>query len=101
MTEAGSLGGLTLSRMTTASSQIDRTGPLLTECEVAGVFRVSGRTVRRWAASGILPAIQIGGVRRYSADRIAALIDPSTSIGHAGGVADAKTDGGIVGHAQP
>ena len=76
---------------------MDRAHPLLTEREVAGVFRVSGRTVRRWAASGILPAIQIGGVRRYSASHIEALIDPSKRIGHAGGVADAKTDGGVVG----
>jgi len=80
------------------SSHLDRPHPLLTEREVAGVLRVSGRTVRRWASSGILPVIQIGGVRRYSADHIEALIGPETSIGHAGSVTDAKTDVTASGH---
>ena len=79
-------------------SQTSRSCPLLTEREVAGVLRVSGRTVRRWATSGILPVIQIGGVRRYRADYIDALVDPTTSIGHAGNVTDAKTDVQASGH---
>lgn len=54
----------------------DRSATLLTEREVAGVLRVSGRTVRRWACTGTLHAIEIGGVRRYRAADIAALINP-------------------------
>ncbi len=50
---------------------------LLIEREVADAFRVSGRTIRRWAASGILPSIVIGGIRRYPAEDIDAIIAPS------------------------
>jgi excisionase family DNA binding protein len=34
---------------------------LLTTAEVAERLRVSERTVRRWAAEGTMPAIQLGG----------------------------------------
>ena len=69
-----------------------RSHQLLTEAEVAEELRVSGRTVRRWATAGILPAIQIGGLRRYPASDIAAIIDPSTSEAPAGNQGFAKTD---------
>lgn len=81
-----------------ASSHLDRTVPLLTEREVAGVLRVSGRTVRRWAANGVLPVIQIGGVRRYSADYIEALIaTPESEARGAQSAGFAKTAGEAAG----
>lgn len=52
--------------------------PLLTEIETAAALRVTDRTIRTWAANGILPVVQIGGVTRYRASDIAALIGPST-----------------------
>ena len=65
---------------------------LMTGPEAADVLRVSRRTVRRWAATGTLTAIQIGGVKRYRASDIDALIDPSTSEAPAGNQGFAKTD---------
>jgi len=41
-------------------------------------LRVTDRTIRTWAANGILRVVRIGGVRRYRASDIAALIGPST-----------------------
>ena len=52
------------------------TTPLMTEREVADLFRVHTRTVRRWSVAGKLDAIRVGGVTRYSADEIADLITP-------------------------
>ena len=52
--------------------------PLLTEIETAAALRVTDRTIRTWAANGILPVVQIGGVTRYRASDIAALLGPST-----------------------
>ena len=52
---------------------------VLTELEVARVLRVSGRTVRRWAAAGTLDAIKVGGVRRYRVDQVVALIGDHAS----------------------
>lgn len=48
---------------------------LLTEPEVADVFGVSLRTVRRWGLVGVLERVKVGGVIRYRAsdvDRLAA-----------------------------
>jgi excisionase family DNA binding protein len=61
-------------RMAVGSSQRGRT--LLTEQEVADVFRVTSRTVRRWATAGTLEAIRVGGVTRYRADAVTALVGP-------------------------
>lgn len=60
--------------MTNALSSLDRR--LLTEGEVAELFAVTRRTVRRWANSGELTAIRIGGVTRYRQDEILSVIDP-------------------------
>lgn len=84
--------------MSTTVQHAGGTPVVLTEVEVARVLRVSGRTVRRWAAAGTLDPIKVGGVRRYLLRDVAALIDPSTSIGHAGNVTDAKTDVLASGH---
>ncbi|HUI48351.1 MAG TPA: BldC family transcriptional regulator [Acidimicrobiia bacterium] len=43
------------------------TDDLLTPAEVARIFRVSPKTVTRWAVSGKIPAIRtLGGHRRFS-----------------------------------
>ena len=50
--------------------------PLLTEREVAAMFQVTPRTVRRWAHAGELPCVRLGGVTRYPLLGIEALIRP-------------------------
>ena len=78
--------------MAATSSPIDKTS-LLTEREVAALFRVTPRTVRRWASVGTLDAIRVHGVTRYHAHDVARLIDPSiTSEAPAGDQGFAKTD---------
>ncbi len=54
--------------MTPVLSQVDRR--LLPEREVANIFTVTPRTVRRWANAGELTAIRIGGVTRYRENEI-------------------------------
>jgi len=52
--------------MPSASSPLDRT-LLLTEAEVAAIFRVTPRTIRRWARDGWLNPLRIAGTTRYRA----------------------------------
>ena len=48
---------------------------LLTPAEVAALFRVSPKTVTRWAQSGKLASIRtLGGHRRYRASDVRALL---------------------------
>ncbi len=48
---------------------------LLTPAEVAALFRVSPKTVTRWARAGKLAATRtLGGHRRYNAADVAALL---------------------------
>jgi len=68
------------------------TTSLLIEPEVAELFRVTPRTVQRWKVAGILNPIHVGGVTRYRATDVAALIDPPTSEAPAGNQGFAKTD---------
>lgn len=45
--------------------------PLLTAAEVAALFRVTPKTVRRWARAGKLAAVRtLGGHRRYRASDV-------------------------------
>jgi excisionase family DNA binding protein len=48
---------------------------LMTATEVAGVLRISVRTVRRMIASGKLPAIAIGRAIRIDPRAVSALIE--------------------------
>lgn len=59
---------------------------LLTQGEVGEVLSVTPRTLRRWGAKGILRPIRIGGVTRYRAHEIAALIDDTSPAGQPGSV---------------
>ena len=48
---------------------------LLTPAEVAALFRVSPKTVTRWAESGKLPAMRtLGGHRRFRASHVEAVL---------------------------
>jgi excisionase family DNA binding protein len=49
---------------------------LLTPAEVASMFRVSPKTVTRWARSGKLTALRtLGGHRRFRASEVRDLLD--------------------------
>lgn len=48
---------------------------LLTAYEVAELLKVNVRTVWRWARSGRIRRVRIGGVSRYRADDLVALLD--------------------------
>ncbi|MGH2941330.1 MAG: helix-turn-helix transcriptional regulator [Solirubrobacteraceae bacterium] len=73
---------------------------LLRPEQVAEVLQITPRTVRRWGATGRLQRVRLGDrLTRYTAGSVAALIDPSTSIGHASNVTDAKSAGAGDGHA--
>lgn len=53
---------------------------LLKPSEVARLFRVSPRTVTRWAIAGKLTTVRtVGGARRYSEDEVRALLAESRS----------------------
>lgn len=62
-------------KMTTALSPLDRR-QLLTESQVAELFAVTPRTVRRWASAGELTPVRIGGVTRYREDEVLGVIRP-------------------------
>lgn len=52
---------------------------LLTPAEVASMFRVSPKTVTRWARAGKISAIRtLGGHRRFRASEVQAFIDGQT-----------------------
>ncbi len=52
------------------------TDELLTPAEVAALFRVSPKTVTRWARSGRITAIRtLGGHRRFRASEVRAILE--------------------------
>jgi excisionase family DNA binding protein len=56
---------------------VDRPDPdaLLTPGEVASIFRVTPKTVTRWAEAGKLPALRtLGGHRRFPASAVRDLV---------------------------
>lgn len=75
--------GSTFRLMTTVFSSPARR--LLTEGEVAELFSVTRRTVRRWANTGELTPIRIGGVTRYRQDEILSVIHPINDEGRPAG----------------
>lgn len=48
--------------------------PLLGAEEVAAIFRVSGRTLRRWDRRGLLKPVRVGRSIRYRREDVARLI---------------------------
>lgn len=48
---------------------------LMTTEEVAETFKVSERTIRRWANQGILKGKKIGGILRFSKDEVVRVIN--------------------------
>jgi excisionase family DNA binding protein len=58
---------------------------LLTGREVAELFGVSPRTVRRWATAGDLDSVRIGGVTRFREVDVLSVIEPKNEEGRPGG----------------
>jgi excisionase family DNA binding protein len=57
--------------------------PLLTDRDVAAVLAVRPDTVRRWAASGLLPSVRLGGrLLRFRAEDVQQWIQGQSSSGH-------------------
>lgn len=52
---------------------------LLTKAETAQTFRVSLKTLNRWAEAGILQPIKFGRTVRYRAEDVRALVDSRES----------------------
>lgn len=60
----------------TQNAQVDTIDALLTPSEVAALFRVSAKTVSRWARSGKITAIRtLGGHRRFRASEVKMAIE--------------------------
>jgi len=77
-------------------------GSGLREARVAAGLTIEQLAVSAGVGAATVERIEHGRVKPHRATLLAlalALSDPSTSIGRAGGAADAKTDGGNVGHA--
>jgi len=66
--------------MEPAVSSRVRMPDLLTQTELAQVFGVSPRTIRRWTRNGELHPVRVGGITRYRADDVNALIASSTRV---------------------
>ena len=75
---------------------------LLTPAEVAALFRVSPKTVTRWAESGKLPAMRtLGGHRRFRASHVEAVLavaEPDSALEN-GRVANGNGTNGSASHA--
>lgn len=56
---------------------------MLTAPEVAALFRVTPATVYRWAKTGKLAAITVGGTVRFREDEVRRLLDAPASDGAA------------------
>ena len=63
--------------MTTGSTLVsERLEQLLTSAEVAELFSVDERTLRRWRAEGRIKAIRIGRTVRFHPDDIEQVLRP-------------------------
>jgi hypothetical protein len=50
--------------------------PLLTGADLQRLFRVTGRTIARWCASGLLPPpVKLGGQNRWTASALRQYIE--------------------------
>ncbi|WP_395109839.1 BldC family transcriptional regulator [Actinomadura sp. SCN-SB] len=66
-----------------------RDSGLLTPAEVANIFRVDPKTVRRWAQAGKLTCIRtLGGHRRYREAEVRALLNGESNWSEAAGAGD-------------
>jgi excisionase family DNA binding protein len=76
-----------------ALSAVDRIDfpALLTAGDVAAILRVSPRTVRRWAENGQIDALRLAGHSvRFTAESVAAFMEPQNDVSLAGNEADGK-----------
>lgn len=68
------------------SQQNDADDTLLTPAEVAALFRVSPKTVTRWARSGKLTALRtLGGHRRFRSSEVRELLSRFEHESHRSG----------------
>ena len=72
----------------------------MTEREVADIFGVTPRTVRRWAFAGELPAVRVGGITRYRAVDVDTILAPSKSETRTANPGLAKLAGDGDGHGE-
>jgi excisionase family DNA binding protein len=57
------------------SAEAETSTPLETAADVARRLNASERTIRRYAANGVLPAIRIGGLIRFDRRDVDAVIE--------------------------
>ena len=76
-----------MSALGTGTAEQSARTALLTVPEVAAIFRVSPRTIRRWASEGRVELIKVGGVARFHREAIEALIANGTDPGNESGPA--------------
>jgi excisionase family DNA binding protein len=70
------------------------TPEMMTPAEVAAAFRVDPKTVTRWANAGRLSSIRtLGGVRRFYAEEVRALLAPAGQAEIARTAYEAATNG--------
>ena len=71
---AGEIVSGVISALHNANSE-RKIAEVLTIDEVADMLKVSKMTLHRWDKEGILPKVDIGGMRRYRLTDVEALID--------------------------
>lgn len=59
----------------TDSATESAVAPMLTQREVAALFRVSMKTIYNWRMSGVLTGFTMGGVIRFKRADVLALMD--------------------------
>lgn len=60
---------------------VEPSDPLLTPAEVAAIFKVSPKTVTRWARSGKLATLRtLGGHRRFRSSEVRRLLENSAGV---------------------
>jgi len=62
-----------LSRGNQNAGSIDK--PAYSARELGDILKVSGRTIRRMTETGMMPSVMLGGVERFTAKAVAAMLD--------------------------
>lgn len=69
---------LTRGRYCATNIDMNQAAELLTTQEVADTLRVSRASVSRWAKTGVLSPIRVGGIVRFRRTEVDALLEPAT-----------------------
>src|ERR1700730_11511487 len=70
-----------LSVSVTSTTVTSEQSDLLTASEVAELFRVTPRTISRWANAGLLERVRVGGISRYPLAAVEELLHPENAMG--------------------